>query len=342
MLAHTASAQPPAGYYNTAFGLNGTALRSSLHSIIAAGALNIGYTNLWSVYPHTDKKADGKVWDIYSDKPGATPSYEYTFVTDQCGSYSAEGDCYNREHTWPESYFGSTEPERSDINMVFPTDGWVNNKRANYPYGEVSSATYTSSNGSHLGNNTYPGSGGGNCFEPIDSFKGDLARNYFYASTRYYTEDGGWNNWEMANGADLKSWTINMLLEWHHNDPVSQKEINRNDSVYTLQHNRNPFIDYPQFADCIWGTGDCSSMSVAGIPAPHILIYPQPAKNTVHLVLPGSSHSLIVINEFGSIISASAIINSSIDLDIRGWAAGLYVIRVTTGNSIITQKFVVE
>lgn len=284
----TANAQ----YYNTAFGKNGAILKTALHDIIK-GHTVITYAGLWSAYYTTDTKGSNVVWDIYSDIPGGTPPYTYTLGTDQCGTYSNEGDCYNREHTWPQYYFNSAVPMNSDLQHIFPTDGFVNGKRGNLPYGKVSATLWTSDNGSKTGTSTsYPGYSG-NVFEPIDSFKGDLARVYFYMSTRYESEDAGWLNWEMSNGASLTTNAINLLLSWHHNDPVSQKEIDRNNAVYALQGNRNPFIDYPLFADCIWGSGDCSSLAVNDIPASsQVIVYPNPVQEQLNFHYPSAVNML--------------------------------------------------
>jgi hypothetical protein len=116
----------------------------------------------------------------------------------------------------------------------------------------VGSATYTSPNGSKLGSARTGLGYTGTVFEPIDDYKGDLARTYFYMTTRYYTEDSNWGSSGMSDKCELKPWAIEMLLNWHDLDPVSQKELDRNEAVYAIQGNRNPFIDDPDFADRIW------------------------------------------------------------------------------------------
>ncbi len=250
LLAFAANAQIPAGYYQGSENLSGSELRLFLHERIDNHQV-LSYSSLWTHFQQTDKKSNGKVWDMYSDIPGGTSPYEFSFGSDQCGNYSQESDCYNREHSWPQSWFNSQSPMSSDLFHLFPTDGYVNGKRANYPFGQVGNANWTSQNGSKVGDCIYPGYNG-IVFEPIDEYKGDFARTYFYMATRYYTEDSNWNNTDMANGADLKLWAKNMLIEWHVHDPVSDKEINRNEAVYILQQNRNPFIDFPEFAHLIF------------------------------------------------------------------------------------------
>ncbi|MDF4367401.1 endonuclease, partial [Vibrio parahaemolyticus] len=173
-----------------------------------------------------------------------------------------EGDCYNREHSFPKSWFGGkVEPMNSDGHHLFATDGYVNAKRSNWPFGEVGTATYVSSNGSKLGQASTSLGYSGTVFEPIDEFKGDFARAYFYMATRYENVVGNWegnssNADAVLDGSSstvFEPWMLNMLKRWHKNDPVSEKERNRNQQVFDFQGNRNPFIDHPEFVEQIWG-----------------------------------------------------------------------------------------
>jgi len=109
-----------------------------------------------------------------------------------------------------------------------------------------------------------------------------LARSYFYVATRYYNEDNGWASNGMVTGSQLKPWAVSMLLEWHHQDPVSQKEIDRNNAVYNIQNNRNPYIDQPDFVDKIWGEGAGIAHEISVI----YQLYPNPCFNFIKIVLP--------------------------------------------------------
>jgi len=243
-----AFATAPQGYYDSAEGLAGDDLRAALYNIIK-GHTALSYTpGVWNAFATTDLKPNGKIWDMYT-------AYEYTYGTDQNtgSSPGTEGVDYNREHSWPQSYFNSLSPMRTDLFHIYPTDTHVNAVRANYAYGETDTPTYTSTNGSKLGSARNGLGYSGTVFEPTDEYKGDFARTYFYMSTRYYGEDGNWSNWAMADGVELKAWAVDMLLVWHRNDSVSTKEINRNNAVYALQNNRNPFIDNPEYVEYIWG-----------------------------------------------------------------------------------------
>lgn len=272
----------PANYYNLANGLTGNQLKVALHNIIK-GHTSISYSQIWNAYWSTDNKGNGIVWDMYSDRPGGTPAYTYYLGQDQCGSScTEEGDCYNREHSWPQSWFNEQTTPRTDLHHIFPTDGWVNNKRSNYPFGEVRNAEWTSTNGSKLG--TCKTSGySGKVFEPIDEYKGDFARAMMYMSVRYYGEDSGWKTSDMTNKSEIKSWAIDMLLRWNDLDPVSQKEIDRNNAIYNdYQHNRNPFVDYPEYARMIW---DSNWSFTEENEDESVYIFPNPVAkgNAIHL-----------------------------------------------------------
>ena len=225
---------------------------------------------LWTDFRSTDKRpTDGKVWDMYS---GIT---NYIFGTDQAGNYSAEGDKYNREHSFPKSWFGGSTGRGpgTDLFHLYPTDGFVNGKRSNHPFGETSSPTYSSAGGfSKLGPCSYPGYTG-TVFEPNDLYKGDFARTYFYMVTCYEEKIVDWytnygvkitdNNNETKKAVmatldgkkypGLSSWQLSMLMKWAKNDQVSAKERARNIAVAGIQGNRNPFIDYPGLEEYIWG-----------------------------------------------------------------------------------------
>lgn len=253
-------AQIPAGYYSAAEGKTEAALKTQLSSIISAGYIDKGYDGLYEIYRTSDNLPSGKVWDMYSIKSDGTAAYFYTHSTDKCGSYSGEGSCYNREHTFCDSWLGAASPQRSDAHHLIPTDGYVNNRRGSLPHGKVGSATWTSSNGSKLGSSASSTGYSGTVFEPIDEFKGDFARMYFYVATRYESKIAGWVNNGTANQIlsgnaypAYKLWFYTLMLQWNSLDPVSPKEITRNNAIAVHQKNRNPFIDHPELAEFIWG-----------------------------------------------------------------------------------------
>lgn len=234
-------------YYQQADGSKGQALKTALHGIIKEHG-ELGYGDLWEAFKSTDAREDGKVWDMYS---GVT---DYEFVTSG-KNYKKEGDCYNREHSMPKSWFNDETPMYTDLVHLVPTDGYVNGKRANYPFGETNSPTYTSEGGfSKLGPSSIAGYSG-TVFEPNDEYKGDFARIYFYMVTCYEDKVSTWESDMLDHNSypAFTDWALGMLLHWAEEDPVSKKEIDRNNAVYNIQGNRNPYVDYPGLEQYVWG-----------------------------------------------------------------------------------------
>jgi Endonuclease I/FlgD Ig-like domain len=257
---HFVDVSIPAGYYDAVTGLRGSALLIALHNIVK-GHTALTYSFTATAFHNTDKRPDGNVWDVYSDVPGGTPPYEFAFGP--LGSGGSEGIAYNREHSFPQSWFGgSVLPMYSDLWIIYPTDSKVNGERGNDPYGKVGTATWTSLNGSKLGNSVSPGYGG-TCFEPIDGYKGDLSRSQFYVATRYFNEDGSWPGGASTAKSQLLPWAAEQYLQWSIGDPVSWKERVRNAAIYEYQHNRNPFVDHPEFVSAIY-----DSTNVTGVDPP--------------------------------------------------------------------------
>ena len=252
----SAWSQAPFGYYNAAENLEGTPLASALHAIIDDHNV-LTYADLWDAFEETDAHPNGSVWDIYSMSTSGMAPYYYSFGSDQCGNYNSEGDCYNREHTVPSSWFNDASPMRTDLFHIYPTDGYVNNQRGNLPYGEVNSAQWQALGGAKRGNSATPGYTQ-TVFEPTDEYKGDLARTYFYMAIRYRDVLNSWQS-EVFSGNSFEPWALNLFLAWHEQDPVSAREQERNNAIFNLQGNRNPFIDNPHYAPLIWVPGFVST-----------------------------------------------------------------------------------
>lgn len=262
-----ACTQAPTNYYNNAGGKSGYELKTALKQIITNGHNPQSYSSLLNLYQtsdnddHYDSNQSFTILDIYSENPSGADPYNYTF-NQNCGNVGVEGTCYNREHIFPQSRFNSQEPMRSDAHHVVPTDGQVNAQRGSFPFGETANPTYISQNGSKKGPSVSPGYAG-TVFEPIDEFKGDIARKLLYFATRYedFHNDSTWDNPDLQNdprdgtqGQWYEDWYIDLLLKWHTQDPVSPREIERNNEVFNHQNNRNPFIDVPEYVAMIWGT----------------------------------------------------------------------------------------
>ena len=248
-----AVAAVPSGYYNSALGKNDQQLMSSLHQIIN-GHYRVYYNYLWEKFKTTDCNGN-TIIDRYSNS-------QFTYSTNQCSNsgYSGVGDCYNREHSVPNSWWGGGSSDAdtmyTDLYHMYPVDGWVNGQRGNNPFGDCANGTPTGTG--KLGACTHSGYTG-TVFEVADEYKGDFARTYFYMVVRYMNRVGSWTNgsgnvvFTNSSYKHLTPWAISQLLEWHRNDPVSTLESNRNEAVYGIQHNRNPFIDHPELAEYLWG-----------------------------------------------------------------------------------------
>mgnify|MGYP001764926136 CR=1 FL=1 len=267
----------PEGYYDGAIGLSCAPLKTALKTAITTGNTPKTYGDLWTQYLISDIKprevgtgSANVIWDIYSDNPTGTDPYNFTPGTVASGGQqddgsggASEGDRYNREHTVPLSWFDgntNTAGAATDYLHIMPTDKFVNNQRGSYIYGEVSNPTWTSQNGSKLGPNSFAGLTG-TAFEPINEYKGDVARAFLYFVTRYQDNmpsysGGGFGTQAFDNSAfpSVDIDYLRLMIKWHNQDPVSQKERDRNNAAYTFQRNRNPYIDRPEYVSQVWNS----------------------------------------------------------------------------------------
>ena len=305
--------QIPSNYYDSANGLSGFTLKTELKSITSNGHTARTYDQLYDgsgisgsngyVDTHSDidvtgganYENDGTVLDFYSENPTGSDPYNFTHNVDEGGNQNSEGDCYNREHLVPQSSFNSNYPMQSDIHHVIPTDCRVNNYRGSYPFGNVGSANLTSDNGSKRGTSAMAGYSG-IVFEPIDEFKGDIARALLYFATRYESTVDGYTSFGMFNGTNDQvffPWAIDVLLDWHNNvDPVDQRERERNNAAFNYQGNANPFVDHPEYADLIWNpTPDTEAPT-----NPTNLVASNPSDNSISLSWTASSDNIGVIS----------------------------------------------
>ncbi len=382
--------QIPTNYYSTATG-TGYTLKTQLKKIIdnvndglspEYSHVDRGYgsgtstTNngLWSAYGTTDidngigYENDNTIVDIYSEKPSSTDSYNFNFNTTsggnkgQCGSggSNVEGDCYNREHLIPQSYFGGSNPPsqfaimRNDIQHVYPTDKMVNGTRADYAFGKVNVATFTSTNGSKLGNalnSGYSAGFSGTVFEPIDEFKGDIARVFFYFATRYednmddlYSTYTAVDARAMFDGSIDKVFSptfLNILLTWNLQDPVSTKEIVRNNAAYAHQSNRNPYIDHPEYINSIWGAplaAEDFDMLAS------VSIYPNPTNDhRINIETPTELDEIQLINVNGQIIQQISHPKAKQNVyTVDNLPEGFYFLKLNSDNQTTVKKIIIN
>ncbi|MBD5232938.1 MAG: hypothetical protein HDS65_02035 [Bacteroidales bacterium] len=241
-----AAAVAPNGYYSTLNGKKAAELKTAASNLVKNFTTVSSYTALPDYFKRTDVRPGTNYWwDMYSDMDVST---NITF-----------GKYMNREHSFPKSWWGGSTSTTAyvDLNHLYPGEAKANQAKSNYPLGMVDDSSKPSfDNGVTKVGYPVNGQGGGAkyVFEPADEYKGDFARTYFYMVTCY--QDLKWSYTYMLNQnlyPTLNQWSVNLLLKWHREDPVSQKEIQRNDQVYQIQNNRNPFIDLPELAEYIWG-----------------------------------------------------------------------------------------
>jgi len=295
LMLSTAWAQGPnhtGTYYQAADGQCGEALKTAFFQIINGEYQGVQFQQI----DYTNSKTGNDVWhafyttDVLDD--GVTIRDRYSCITafvvgeDQQGNNgtnnqeggTSEKHVYSREHSMPKSWFGggtSVGPS-TDMFHLYPVDSYMNSVRNNHPFGENNGEKFTSVGGySKLGVCTYEGYSG-TCFEPNDEWKGDFARTYFYMVTCYeeslptwYTENA--DSYEGAKATfdgntypGLSTWQLSMLLKWSRQDPVDSIEIRRNEAVCVIQHNRNPFIDYPGLEEFIWGDSILQAFAYGG------------------------------------------------------------------------------
>lgn len=336
-LAALLAAQAPAGYYNAAVGTTEAGLKTKLCAIVGPHTERT-YNDLWTDFQSTDKRSDGYVWDMYSN-------CSFTFGTNQDTGSGGTSECqyYNREHSMPNSWFSKGYPMYTDLYHMYPTDKYVNNQRGNNPFGETTSPSKTFQNGSKLGNSTFAGYSG-TVYEPVDEYKGDFARSYFYMVTAYDDKVSTWVSEQLAGNQypALSTWSVTLLLKWNSQDPVSQKETDRNEAVYKIQGNRNPFIDHPELAEYIWGSHKGEGWSLtADVENPVLrfsVIYVA-KEGLLKLDAEGAALKYALYNVNGQELSAGPV-DESRTIKTSGLRAGMYLLKLTDGNKQAVQKFI--
>lgn len=363
-----AFSQIPAGYYNSATG-TGFILKTQLKDIIDNNndglspefiAQDLGYAALYVTFANSDVdlyyENNGTLLDMYSEGVLQNPdntstnladAYEYTYGSNQQDDGTlgtSEGQRFNREHTVPQSSFSSDNPMRNDAHFVVPSDKYVNGQRGNLPYGFVDTTQSFDeySNGTRRGENTNSGVGNGfsgDVFEPIDEFKGDIARMYFFFATRYEDQIAGFN-YVMFDGSDdqaIDQPFLDILYNWHVNDPVSQREIDRNNAIFNRQDNRNPFIDNPQYVLDIWQ----GSLSVDEFQNQNIVkMYPNPANGNFVNIDSNSDLVAEVYDLLGKKVKVQTINANHKQLHISGLSKGVYLVKLTSENGSVTKKLI--
>jgi endonuclease I len=325
LLSVGASATYKSGYYDKMDGKKKEELKQAAKECVQSHTM-LDYTNLPNNWVYTDVYPDlvngnKRWWEMYSDE-------NYYIKSGQTGLTSFRSNNMQREHSVPKSWWGSDDssPAWTDIFNLYPSDGPANQAKSNYPLGPVGNATFN--NGVTKVGTPAAGYGGtsGNVFEPADEYKGDFARAYFYVFTVY--NDLNWTSNAMGSKNDwptLKPWAYEMLLQWARQDPVSQKEINRNDAAERQQGNRNPFIDFPELAEYIWGTRTTETFYISdqdGTVTP-------PITGDAELTAPIDGESI----DFGE-VAIGGVINSPVIISGSNLSSALSVLITGTDKSM--------
>ena len=348
----------PPGYYNTATG-TGYTLKTQLFNIIN-GHNDRTYSGLYTTYLTSDidmyYENNDTMLDMYTENPTGTEC-EFVYgggLQDDGTLGNNECERYNREHLVPQSYFGNgVTPMYSDAHFVIPSDKHVNAQRGDFPFGRVNNATNTYSNGSKRGLNLNSGYSAGftsTVFEPIDEFKGDIARMLLYFVTRYedqlasfYSTSNSLSKvmFDGSTGQSFSPTFLNILLTWNQQDPVSQREIDRNNAIYARQSNRNPYIDNNTYVTTVWGlplgTSTFESLNA-------VSLYPNPSNNGIiaistEIALDGIE--IITIN--GQVlqqIKRPTLENNT--YTIGNLPKGFYFIKLSSNNGSVTKKVLVN
>lgn len=317
-IASTAFAVVPSGYYHFAGNKKQAALKTALHTYGApmteldygGGA---GFT--WEGFYSTDNRNDTVV-DMYSN------------IIRKFSGFSAVTGM-NIEHSFPKSWWGGANVKAyRDLFHLYPADDITNITKSNLPLGEVTGTPSLDNGVTKIGINGFETVYADKCFEPADEYKGDFARSYFYVSTIYEELAPIIQSPMVINGSTYpfwKPWAIDLLLKWSREDPVSSKELKRNESIYNIQGNRNPFIDYPDLAEYIWGVDTTR-------------VYPFPAETNPFLIAPRHGVTIdfgvLFLNDSKSqtLHLQGVNINSDIQLSLSRNSSAIQVL-----NPVITQ-----
>lgn len=245
MLTATAAiAQIPQNYYSSLKGKKGAELKTAVHNIIKNATVlkyGSGSGRTWEGFYTTDRLDDGQVVDRYSNDKR------------YFGNKGQAVSGMNIEHSFPKSWWGGSENQAyKDLYNLMPSEQKINSAKSNYPMGKVNNAS-TDNGCTKVGT----GSNGYKLWEPADKWKGDFARGYMYMATAY--QDFTWSGTQalqilqQGDYPTLREWAYTLYIEWAKTDGVDQTEVERNNEVYKIQGNRNPFVDFPNLMEYIWG-----------------------------------------------------------------------------------------
>lgn len=383
LLITSVFAGPGTYYSGLDSSLNCNSFLNALASKLNTGVTILNYGDVDGYYNRTDLKPAETgggfvIVDRYSsDIPTGTDSCNFKYITDFCssgGTASVQCVCFNKEHTFPSSFFDDSLPMRSDMHFVWPADSKVNGQKSNFPLGYVrpsSPTPFISYNGSKVGrpditkNNGYWGvadttdnnnnTNYNKVFEPADAFKGDFARAYLYVAARYHLRMGSWENLVLngngvisnTNFTHFEPWIIKILVEWHNADLPDGFEKRRNDSVFAIQGNRNPFIDYPHWVEKCFGTqgnfNACNATYVNKNEAITIDLFPNPTTSSIYFKSPTLETYYITVSDLtGKVLIEDRFTDNEYKLNLGLLFKGLYFISIKSDKGSTVRTIIKE
>lgn len=316
-------AQIPQNYYLPATGLSGSALKNALYNIIKGHTqyqYTVDTTDVWDILKHTDRDPNNydNVIEIYTGY-SVNAAQEYN-----------SGNGWEREHIWAKVHggFETYPPAGTDVHHLRPINGSVNSARNSRYFGNCTTP--------YLYNGTPTGSYKSTTewiWKPRDEDKGDIARMIFYMAVRYEGENGE-PNLEIVdyiptdnNDPSPIMGKLSDLIQWNTEDPVDNWERNRNDIIYTYyQHNRNPFIDHPEYANLIWGPLGISEQNDKST----FTIYPNPANEhiNVHISNLIENSSYTITNQLGRTVLKGNLTDENSVIQLGGLSGGIYLFKI--------------
>lgn len=361
----------PGTYYNSIDTTQScAAFMTILKSRLNSGVSYIDYAQVDNNYNLTDLKASEigggqAIVDRYcTENPNGTDYCVFRYSTNFCMTTPPDTSqcvCYNKEHAFPKSWFGSTYPAYSDMHFVWPADNRTNMTKSNFTIGYAKNVYFSSKNGSKVGvsdNAKNFGYTSSNVFEPIDSFKGDFARAYLYVVTRYLDSLNAWKgrstaDYVLAGSAypGFDPWILQLCVQWHKLDPPSAFEKSRNDAVYSIQGNRNPYVDYPHWVEKVFGvngnSAGCVPAAVKQYRPADFKLYPNPANGLVTLIWNDpvkNTATLQVADILGRICREEKLQAGTKDLqlDISALPKGMYWIQVGDAADVSAVPLIVQ
>ncbi|RZJ33488.1 MAG: T9SS type A sorting domain-containing protein [Flavobacterium sp.] len=330
------SSTAPQGYYDSLEGKSGSQLKQAIQDIIADPAVvhAQNYGDIEQILKAADQSPlnSNQVWLMYVEQPRA--KYKFQTTSSNVGSW-------NREHIYPQSRGGfadGTSSQADGINTWLPTnadDLLAGHGDAHHIRAEDGPENTSRSNRDYGSDYNGPAANQG-------SWKGDVARSLFYMAVRY-------NALSLVNGNPPDSTVgqlgdLASLLDWNHTDPADDFEMNRNNVIYTWQVNRNPFIDYPDLADYIWGANAGqtwhANLSAGQQTLSAVAVYPNPAHDMITITGISGGGQMEIYTVTGSkVLIASINSASTIPLNL---GAGMYFVRVSSDVGTTVKKLIIK